>query len=270
MRALGLAILTVVYFSAAPVAAGAELKAMTRPGQQVALNPMVDGRVAKIFVSEGERVKRGRALLRLDDEVQAARVRLTQKSATQLGKVDKASQKLARAKKRYQRLRMARSGSVPRWEIEEAGFDIRIAEADLKLAADALALERGKLALEEKVLSQYQINAPFSGEVVAINIDAGATVKRSEQLITISDLTMLKAIAYIPVDRVLEFNVGHGYTVQISDSPFKHVVATLRYVDQRVEPASRTFRAIFEIDNREGRIPAGAQITILARTSQQH
>lgn len=250
-----------------PASAETALTAMTRPGQQVALNPIVDGRVAKIFVSEGDRVENGQPLLSLDDEVQAARVKLTRRSASQVGNVEKARQQLARTQQRYERLRDARCGSVPKWEIEDAGFQVRIAKADLKLATDALDVEREKLALEQKILRQYHVNAPFSGEVVEITIDPGATVKRSERLITIADLTTLEAVAYVPASRILEFKSGSQFVVEFGHPFTQRTTAHLRFIDRRLEPASRTFRAIFSIDNKSGKIPAGTELTIITPNS---
>ncbi len=250
-----------------PASAETMLTAMTRPGQQVSLNPMVDGRVAKIFVTEGDRIKSGEPLLSLDDEVQAARVKLTRQSAGQVGNVEKARHQLARMKQRYERLRSARNGSVPKWEIEDAGFQVRIATADLKLASDALDVERQKLALEQKVLKQYHVAAPFAGEVVEITVDPGATVKRSDKLITIADLTTLEAIAYVPASQIAEFKAGNQYIVEFGHPFTQRATAQLRFIDRRLEPASRTFRAIFLIGNKDGKIPAGTELTILSPKS---
>ena len=267
MSALRIVALTLVSLLVTPASAETALTAITRPGQQVALNPMVDGRVAKIFVSEGDRVASGQPLLSLDDEVQAARVKLTRRSANQLGNVEKARQQLARTKQRYERLRSARNGSVPKWEIEDAGFQVRIAQADLKLASDALEVEREKLALEQKILKQYHVNAPFPGEVVEITIDPGATVKRSEKLITIADLTTLEAVAFVPANRILEFEAGNQYIVEFGQPFTQRTTARLRFIDRRLEPASRTFRAIFRIENQSGNIPSGTELTILTPNS---
>ena len=262
MQPASLTVLALTLFWSASAQAEFTVKAITKPGMQVALNPMVDGRISRILVAEGHSVRRGQLLIQLDDDVQAARVLLTQRAANQRGNIEKAQQQIARLKMRLNRLRLARAGSVPKWEIEDAAFKVRIAQTDLKLARDSLAVEQGKLALEKKILSQYVLKAPFAGQVVELKVDDGATVKRSEALVTIADMSKLDAIAYIPAKAVSNFKSGTTYVARVG-APFdREFNAHLKFVDQRLEPASRTFRAVFEISNSKVEIPSGTEIAI--------
>ena len=222
----------------------------------------MDGRVAALLVREGSTVAKNQTLLQLDDAVQAARVSLAERSAGQTGTVEKARHNLARQSRKLRRLKAARSGSVPKWEVEEAAFQVRIAEADLKVAEDALAVEQGKLALERTVLDQYAIVAPFDGQVVKIDAVPGATVKRSQGLITVADLSALEAVSYVPFRLAAAYVPAKRYPAAVAGMPGVHVTATLKFIDQRLEPASQTYRAVFTIDNRDRRLAAGTEISI--------
>ncbi|MEM9030713.1 MAG: efflux RND transporter periplasmic adaptor subunit [Pseudomonadota bacterium] len=259
-----LPIIAAIITVAASGAASAEprVHAITRPGQEVVMQPMVDGHVTELLVREGARVQRGQTLVRLDDSVQAARVRLTEKSAEQSGNLKKAQRKLERLRRRLTRLRSARAGSVPKWELEDVGYKIQIAEADVKVATDALAVEREKLNLERTILARYVVAAPFDGEVVELHTDAGATVQRTDKLITVADLKTLKAVGFIPAAAASSFKSGSSYWAAPAKSPERRIVVRLVFIDSRLEPTSQTFRAVFELDNSLAKLPSGTEIVI--------
>lgn len=261
-RLLFLAVVVCAGLESASASDGNVLQALTRPTLEVALNPMIDGRVAEILVTEGDLVTSGDTIVKLEDDVQAARVKLAERSAAQTGNVEKARRHVERMQERLDRLTAARKGSIPSWEIKEAEYQLRLAQAELKVAEDALGVESGKLALEQRVLSQFTIKAPFDGEVVELTVDRGATVKRTDNLITIANLSQLEAIAYVPEHLIEKLRKGQVYNAELQKPANRNVQAKLIYIDRRLEPASRTFRAVFEIENNDKSIPSGTEVAI--------
>src|SRR5439155_18523365 len=131
------------------------------PGRDVKLGALVPGRVAQLFVAEGDVVTAGTVLGEI--EVGPANDELTQARAT-LAETT-ASLEAAQAKKTRAEQLLAR-GIVAAQEVEQA-------RAEAVSAASALERARASVELSLRKVSRSQLKAPFDGVVVAVFVRAG-------------------------------------------------------------------------------------------------
>lgn len=96
-------------------------RGVTRPRDLAQIGAIAEGQVLEVLVAEGERVQRGQILLRLDDQVQAARIALARAAASAEGELRQAQAQAAEAAAQAARTaNAARSGGAMEWEQRQA------------------------------------------------------------------------------------------------------------------------------------------------------
>jgi len=253
--------------AAAQPAASATIRGTTRPRQLATLGPQADGVVREITVEEGSRVTAGQVLLRLAEDVQAARVALARQAALAEGELRQAEAQAAEAAAQAARMTAAQArGGAMAWEVRQAAARQAVAEAALEAARERRMLEQRRLELELAQAELLLVRAPFDGQVVRLDISVGAPLARSDRPITVADLTVLEATLYVPAAYHAQLRTGAAHRLRLSAPADREVAATLRFVDPMMDTASGRFRAVFTIANPDGAIPAGveAELTLPA------
>jgi RND family efflux transporter MFP subunit len=232
----------------------------TRPQRQVSLGPQSDGLVREVLVAEGARVAGGDLLLRLDDEVQAARIGLARVAAEAEGDLRQAQVQHQEALAVLARTQQAAArGSATEWEVRQARARVEVTRAAADSAEERRRIEQRRLDLELAQQAQLAIRAPFDGVVTRIDTVPGATLTRGDRPVTVADLAVLEAVLYLPAQAWTAVRIGQSYPLLLSDPVGRAVPARLRHMDPVMDAASGRFRAVFTIDNADGAIPAGLE-----------
>jgi RND family efflux transporter MFP subunit len=221
---------SIVTLQQKPIEDASEFIATVRSLHSTTIQPQVEGRVTKIFVKSGDRVRAGSPLVQIDPERQAATVRNTE------------SQRTAREadveywKGQVDRLQsLLKAGAISQNEFDTAKHNLETAQANLS-ALNAQVRE-GQVQLQ-----YYHVTAPTSGIVGDLPVREGDRVTTSTVITTIDDQSGLEAYIQIPVDRAPDLHVG--LPAQILDKDGK-VTATnpISFVAPRVDPATQTVLA---------------------------
>ena len=143
----------------------AESVGSLRSRQSVMLRPEVAGRIKQLGFSDGGRVRKGQALVQLDDTLQRAEVKqaLAQVSIAQANF------------KRNQEL--VAQNFVAQRVLEESSANVQVVEAQLALSCARL--------------SRMTIVAPFDGTVGIRNVNLGDFVKDGADLVNIEDISSM-------------------------------------------------------------------------------
>jgi RND family efflux transporter MFP subunit len=195
----------------ATVEQGEIYQAITVPGKVVSklrvnLTPSIAGRLTHIFVEEGDTVKSGDLLARLDDR--EAKSYLKRAKASFEG----AKEDVVLAERSLKRLKQAfEKGAVAKKLVEEAEIELRSAKAREKIAEEEV--RSAKLALENP-----RIVAPFSGTITARYVEVGQWVVPSETLFTLIDEKQREV--EVQVDAADSGGIAVGQTVTLSSDAF--------------------------------------------------
>ncbi|NNE44833.1 MAG: efflux RND transporter periplasmic adaptor subunit [Gemmatimonadetes bacterium] len=186
------------------------------------------GVVRELLREEGDRVRAGDLLLRLEDD--EARLRVQQAEANHA---------LAQAEFN-RRQKMLEGGLLSAEEFETTESNLAVRESELGLA---------RVALE-----YTQVRAPFAGNVVLRHVDIGASVNPGSPLYELMDVTPLLAKVYIPAKRMGFVVEGQDMEIRLdsSDEPLRGVV---RLVSPIVDSSTGTVKVTAEIKN----YPAGTR-----------
>ena len=135
------------------------------------------------------------------------------------------------------------------------------------MAHDRQSVERRRLGVEQTVLDGLRIRAPFDGRVTRLNARAGASVRQTDTVAVVTDMSALRGEAYVRAQFFGLLKAGQKYPVRF-DAPFAATaVATLTYVDPVIDAGS--FRAVFILDNAAEKIPSGLEGRIILRPPSQ-
>jgi RND family efflux transporter MFP subunit len=183
-----------------------------------------EGEVLEIAVHEGDRVRRGDLLLRLDPDL--ARARLSAARAARRQSVAERAQ----ASRDADRLSRAGDRTVAGVEIERA-----------QSAADALAARTDQLQAAEReareTLSRHRVEAPFDGTVVRRLVDEGDWVGSGDAVLELVAEGRVEVLVAVEPERLSDVAVGTEVTLAGRGAPVPgHVAGVVRALD----PATRT------------------------------
>ncbi len=245
-----------------------ETRGLVQPSQRVRLHAPLDGVLATLHVGEGDRVKKGDPLAVMKDDVQKARVRAARTAKNSDGDLRSARVALRKAKDRLERVQRALAqDAATDWELRESQMAVDEAGAAVDAAQERRSRDQDQLEVENEILNQYTLRAPFDGVINRVEFDEGASLSPQDAVIEIVGLSQLEAVIFLPVERFGAVEQGADYRL-VGEAPIDvELVATLRSVDAVLDPGSRTFRAVFEIDNQDGKLPAGFHVRLLDRTA---
>ncbi len=190
-----------------------------QPVSKVQVSSNVMGRVVELGVREGQQVKSGDLLLRLDDERYRSQVQ--QYRATILSA--EASRTLAEAQAREAKQNRDRKeslstqGLASTQELEAARTADEVAAARAASAAEDVRRARAALAEAEKNLRETVFRAPIDGIVTALNVEEGENVMTGTMnnpgtvILTLADLDTMEVRDRCGRDRRRADSVrGHG------------------------------------------------------------
>jgi RND family efflux transporter MFP subunit len=205
----------------------------------------IEGIVEKFDVSEGDFVKKGAILARLEDSL----LRIELKGA-QANKADTESQ-LSRA-----RADLTRSSKLLATEtISDKQYTDNLAEVQ-SLEARVRSLE-AEIEHKEDSISKKIIRAPFSGFVVKEHTEVGQWVEKGGPIVTVADLSIMDILVDVPERYVPKLVLGGSTNVQVdalNPEIFKGKIAAIIPVG---DSASRTFPIKVSVENRDNHIKGG-------------
>lgn len=260
MRALCIGILL---FQTSLVAAAAQtVSAILEPFNQVEIRAAVNGRIEQIAVAESEFVTRGALLVGIDARVQRARVALSEIAAQATGPIDRAEIAVAQATALRDRIARARSkGAAQQWEVIQSEQALQLAEADLRIAIEGQARSASQLALDQAILSEFLMVAPFDGIILQIFAEEGEIVDTEKTILEIGNLDRLRATAFVPLDWLDTLTPGAEIRAGIQGQS-GDITGTIVSVDPRVDPASLSVRVLLAFDNASRSLLAGTAVLL--------
>lgn len=219
--------------------------------ESVTLKARIDGQVSAVPFQEGQAVKQGDVLLRLDPADFQARVRQAEAGVAR----DQAQ--LAKARADLERANALRQkGFVSEQNLADARTNLAAQEAAIK--ASQAALDLARLQLDYTV-----VRAPFAGVVGTKLVFPGAAVKINDTALAvvnrIKPLTVSFSVAerFLPAVQaamkrgVLQVDVG------VPGSGEHHYPGQVRVLDNAVDATSGTIRMKAQLPNEQGELTPG-------------
>ena len=230
----------------------------------VELRPLTTGVVTEVTVTEGQPVKRGAVLFKLDDRAERANL---DKARAQLAK-DKATQadierQLARAKELFEQNFIARNA-----------VDSLTTQLDAQLAA--VRASQAGIQSSEIALGNNVLKAPMSGRAGAVNVVKGSLVQPGgAAMVTLTQMDPIGVSFTLPenqlgplrkADKDMARDGGVPLTVQLPGErrgqPAVALPGNVSFIDSGVDATTGTIRIKGKLVNEGRQLWPGQYVTV--------
>ncbi len=206
-----------------------DIQGTAESNKNVPMSAELGGEIVALSVKEGERVKAGQLLLRIDDEII-------------LKDINEVKLALELAKTVFERQQNL-------WE-KNIGSEIQLLEAKNK--KESLEAKYSKL---QSQLGKARVTAPVNGTVENIRVKIGEMAKPGMLLMNVLNLDQIIVKADVPERYVGK--VHKGDEVSISFPATKEMrKGVINSVGNLINPANRTFRVEVELPNKDHSLKA--------------
>ncbi len=230
---------------AKPIARWLPVSGTVQPVRQATVKAKVSGDVRQVTVREGESVKEGQLLARIDT------ADLDAKLIERVGALESAKAQLALAEKN----RTTNSALLKQNFISQNAFDtfestFNVAQGNVKSAEAQVQLARN--ALKDAIAS-----SPLNGIVAKRHVNPGEKVAFDSPLITVIDLKDLELQAMVPAVDVPELSIGKTVELTIDGFGERRFTGRIERINPSTEPGTRAILVFVGIPNADNALRGG-------------
>lgn len=204
-----------------------ELQGNVQTKMNVLISPEMNGVLTAIYVKEGQNVRKGQTLAKIDDNG----------LSNQLAQL---KVQVALAKTTYERQKRV-------WD-QKIGSEIQFLQAKANYEA-----QKNAVAQLEKTLSKTNITAPFSGVIDDVIIEQGNLVTPGMGVFRIVNLSNMYIETDVPESYITSVKKGEDVEVEFPILD-KTMQSTIRQAGNFINPANRTFKVEVLVPNKDGNI----------------
>ena len=210
-----------MYTGTAPIEAFAEADVIAKVG----------GEIRQLLVEEGDEVKQGQILARLDGE----RLKL---------ELNESAAKLRKLQRDYERnVDLQAKGLISDGDFEKIKYEMEALEAAFNLAS-----------LE---LDYTQIRAPIDGVIAERLVKLGNTISEGDALFRVTSLDPLVAYLHVPEREYRNITSGQPVGIEIDALRGETIIAAVSRVSPIVDPQTGTFKITVEVSDEKRRMKPG-------------
>jgi multidrug efflux system membrane fusion protein len=213
-----------------------KFNAKTRPQNEVILRPEVDGVVVKIFKNDGDVVKTGDPIVKLDEE----NTRMS---------YERAKTEVQKAKINYESTR--------------AIFNQHLS-SNSSLAAAKASYEGAKASLiqAEKNLEKTTITAPFDGLIDVIAVRKGDFVSnmRSSTITKVIEGKTMLAVSYLAFKDLPRIKINSNAIIRLQTG--KELNGTVSFISGTNNPSTLTYEMHVKFENPDFLVRSGEVVTV--------
>ena len=223
-----------------PPARGAIVQTINAPGrvesvEESEIASQLVGRVVAVNVKEGDAVKKGAVLVRLDPtdaraRHDSARARLDRLRSA----IDQAEKDLEKANRdANQSGKLATRGFNTPTELADSRTAVAKSQAALRMSKQDLVESEAMRRMSEQELQRTDIRAPIDGVIAGLNVEvgevviAGTTNLPGALLMTVSDLTRMRVRADVDETDVPLVRPGQPAQIFLHSDPLRPVIGAV-------------------------------------------
>ncbi len=229
------------------------------PDASVRLAPKISGRVEKVLVDVGDRVREGQILAVLEkdeltEEFNEARASLKVYEATLIGKeaeLKDQKRKLDRAKILWEKTLIARE------EVDTLETQVLSAQAQVELTNAHMTQMKSRLINARIRLESADVISPFAGYVGKRFVDRGALVNSSTPVVTVVDISSVKVNVAVVESDYRKISPGQTAAITADAYPGKRFKGKVARMAPVLDAETRTGVVEIELPNPQGDLKPG-------------
>jgi len=213
------------------------LSGTLRAVHQTILKSEVAARVTEVLVQEGQPVRKGDVIVRLDTED------LTTKLNERVANLEAAKAQLALAEKnRTMKLSLQDKGYAAQSSVNEVESAFRSAQASARA-------QEAQVELARKALENAVIKAPMDGFVSERAVNPGDKVPVDGKLMTIVDLSELEIEAPVPTNEIALVAVGQEASFRVPGLEGREFMGRVERINPTTKAGSRSIPVYVRVEN---------------------
>ncbi|MFZ6873586.1 efflux RND transporter periplasmic adaptor subunit [Undibacterium sp. Di27W] len=247
------------------LSSGPVITGSIQPERKADLRSELSTVVLQVLKENGETVKRGDLLVRLDD----TSIRDSLNSAEEAARAS--AQTLEQAERQFQRLKTLRaSGMTSTQQLEDAEIRRNNAQSDL-VAAKARSVQA------RQQLQRTEVRAPFDGVVSERKVSAGDTAQIGKELVKVIDPTSMRFEGLLSADKVNNVKLGQAVSFRVNGYGEQSFTGKVKRVDMAANATTRQVEVLVAFaDNNpprvsglyaEGRVETGSTQTLMIKNT---
>ncbi len=250
--------------------------------REVDVASQAEGTVREVLAEEGDFVKAGQVLCRLDDtqlqiRLQTAKQRLAQ-ARLQSEKADVRQEKssmqikngredLLRYTKLYdEKLVSERDVALLRYKIEELEHDERVSSSESKELTHRVEELEAEIAQVNLEVARTQIKAPFGGYITQRNVNLGQSIRTMEALYKLSDFSPLHAEVFLAEAEAARVKPNQEVGIRLGADDTKLATARVWRLSPVVDQSTGTVKVTVELSGAGPQFRPGAFVRVEIKT----
>ena len=245
----------------ASISAGPLVTGSIQPERKADLRAEVPAVVVAVLKENGQVVRRGDLLVRLDD----TSIRESLVSAQEAERA--AAQAFDQTQRQHQRLKTLReSGMASAQQLEDAEIRRNGTQSDLSAA-------RARVVSARQQLQRTEVRAPFDGIVAERKVSAGDTAQVGKELLKVIDPASLRFEGLVSSDAIQSVRAGQPVSFRVNGYGQQEFTGRVKFVSPTANPTTRQVQVTVDIDGEaparlaglyaEGRIEASSATALM-------
>ncbi len=199
--------------------------------QGVQITAQISGNVTAIYFHSGEKIKKGRRLVQIDNSTQLAQLH-----------ADQANARLAQINVNRDRKLIAHDA---------------VSQAQLDTDSAALAADRAKVAQDMAVLDKLLIPSPFAGYLGLRQVSLGQYVSPGTPIVALNSWRPIYVDFYVPQNDLPQLRRGQKVGLTVDAYPHRTFTGTVAALSSQVNSASRNIQVRATFVNKRERLKPG-------------
>ena len=211
---------------------GPVITGSVQPERRADLRAEVSSVVLQVLKDNGEPVRKGDPLVRLDD----TSIRDSLTSADEA--VRAIAQAYEQAERQVQRLKTLQAqGMTSMQALEDAEVRRNNAQSDLAAA-------RARVVSARQMLQRTEVRAPFDGVVSDRKVSSGDTAQVGKELLKVIDPRTMRFEGLVSADRMGELQIGQRVTFRVNGYPGTDFTGTVKRIDAAANATTRQVEVV--------------------------
>jgi len=243
---------------------------LTEPVKDVLLSFEADGKIAKIYFKEGDRVVKGATIMALNkwfEELEVQRNKLVWEGKAEMHSAME-RKKTLKALFESTRELYEKTRSVSKDELQKLELEYKLAEAEYERLGIAEKRERIEYDMARAKLDKLVLRSPVTGIISELVVDAGESCEPRQPVVRVVDTSKCMLICNIEASLGIRFKEKQMVDLEIqSGAASVRKKGKIVFISPVVDPASGLYRVKVEFENKNREIKPGVEGFLLIPAS---
>jgi RND family efflux transporter MFP subunit len=257
---------SLVFFTSLSVGYAETYESFTEPEQSIDIAAPEVGVLASVEIKEGDQVKKGQVLARLDIQVLNAALAVAKARHHATGKIKASKALQSLHQNRLNRLLpLLARGAAQQAEIDQARSEFASAKANVQAAREARKIYALEAKQIQAKIEQRTLRSPINGVVTTVYRDPAELVTTSGEqalILTIAQVQPLQIVIHVPTPVALELVLGQKLAVEFTDYPIKQAEAEVKHIAPITDAGSDTVKIRLQLPNEKNQLRSGIKVLV--------